>query len=318
MDAEADVLAELFSKDGKAASPATAAAAASVAVPSGPRTSRAARPWIAFISTAAVGALSIFGGLRIAGALAERFWPAGVTAVAMVDALYTAAIFAPMLALSVVGARVMKSPGVGLGILPAKRMALGLGLGAAGLLLAATYAWVAEVATLKSAAPLSLWFLGGTLLTLLQSGAEEMLMRGWLQPVLAQHWRAWIAVLVSAALFSALHLLGGARTPLTLLNILLAGIFFGVLALRTGSLVAPIAAHFAWNWSEALVLGLDPNPGVGSFGVLFNLDLQGSALWGGSEEGLNSSLAVTFVLLALVILCGMPSRLKRVPLSGSA
>jgi membrane protease YdiL (CAAX protease family) len=174
-------------------------------------------------------------------------------------------------------------------------------------MIAASYSAIAQVASTESALPpVYVWLLAGTVLTIIQCSAEEMLLRGWLQPVLAEHWHSWVAVIAAALVFAALHLLGGARSPLTLVNLLLAGIFFGLLALRTGGIAAPIAAHFAWNWSEALLLGLDVNPGVGSYGALFNLELSGSSWWGGSQEGLNSSIGVTFVLVALVIGCAGP------------
>jgi len=40
---------------------------------------------------------------------------------------------------------------------------------------------------------------------------------------------------------------------------------------------------------------------VGSFGAIFDFDLVGSALWGGSDEGLNASLSISFVLVALIL-----------------
>jgi membrane protease YdiL (CAAX protease family) len=95
--------------------------------------------------------------------------------------------------------------------------------------------------------------------------------------------------------------MGGARSPTTLINLFLGGVLFGILAARGGGLAGAIAAHFSWNWSEQILLGLDPNPGVGSFGAWLDLDLAGPALWGGSEEGLNASLAMTMTLLALLV-----------------
>ena len=61
-------------------------------------------------------------------------------------------------------------------------------------------------------------------------------------------------------------MVGGWGHPVSLLNILLAGIWFGLLALRTGGLLAPILAHFGYNWAEEMIFGASPNPGVGAFG----------------------------------------------------
>ncbi|KTT68023.1 hypothetical protein [Sphingomonas sanguinis] len=48
-------------------------------------------------------------------------------------------------------------------------------------------------------------------------------------------------------------------------------------------------------------MGLDPNPGVGAFGAVLDLDLRGASLWGGSDQGLNGSWAMSLSLLALVV-----------------
>jgi uncharacterized protein len=146
-----------------------------------------------------------------------------------------------------------------------------------------------------------LMLLGGSALLLFQTASEEFFFRGWLQPVLAKHFGPIAGIGAAAIAFSLLHVYGGTRDPMSIFNLALGGVFFGLLAWRTGGLAAPIAAHFAWNWSEQILFGLDPNPGVATFGALTDHDIIGTALWGGSEEGLNSSLAITFVLIALIV-----------------
>jgi membrane protease YdiL (CAAX protease family) len=98
-----------------------------------------------------------------------------------------------------------------------------------------------------------------------------------------------------------LHLAGGAREPLSLLNLFLGGVLFGLLALRSGGLWAPFIAHFAWNWTEACGLGLEANPGIGPNASLFHIALHGDALWSGGDDRLNGSVAMTLVLAALVL-----------------
>ena len=50
-----------------------------------------------------------------------------------------------------------------------------------------------------------------------------------------------------------------------------------------------------------VVSGLIPNPGVGELGALSNHQMIGGATWGGTEEGLNASIAMTVVLVALIV-----------------
>ena len=74
-----------------------------------------------------------------------------------------------------------------------------------------------------------------------------------------------------------------------------------MLAARAGGVAGAGGAHWAWNAAEQLLFGLDPNPGVGGFGALLDLDLVGAARWGGSAEGLNARWAMTVALLALLV-----------------
>ena len=141
-------------------------------------------------------------------------------------------------------------------------------------------------------------------LMLFQVGAEELLFRGWLQPVLCSHWGPWVGGAVTAAVFSLMHLIKLPFSILGLVNILLAGLVFGALALRTGGLLAPFFAHFAWNYTEANIMGLSPNPGRDGFGSWFDFDLTGPAWLGGAVDGLNESLPALAALglwLAAVI-----------------
>jgi membrane protease YdiL (CAAX protease family) len=141
-----------------------------------------------------------------------------------------------------------------------------------------------------------------------QAGAEEVLFRGWMQPVLCARLGPWPGLLVTALAFGVLHLVGSAHAPLAILNMVLGGLMFGLLALRSGGLWAAFCAHAAWNWTESCALGLDPNPGVGAFGALTDLELAGSPLWSGGADALNGSLALTVALvLAVGLLAGLPA-----------
>ncbi len=157
----------------------------------------------------------------------------------------------------------------------------------------------------------------GTMLTLLGVLGEELLIRGLLQPVLVRTWGALAGIVVAALAFMVIHMVGGWGHPVSLLNISLAGIWFGLLAYRTGGLLAPILAHFGYNWAEEMVFGASPNPGIGAFGSIVDVDLVGPTIWGGSVEGLNASLAVSIVLIALIIPLALAS-IGRTPSRGKA
>lgn len=225
----------------------------------------------------------------------------GATSGVRGESVFTLAIFAPMLALGILGRRLGRVAGPVFGERPGRATLPGLALGAGGLALAVGYTWLACTLTAGAGSTLPSALLLGIAAATLQVAAEEMLFRGWLQPQIAPVVGTPTAVLLVASIFAALHLLAGAAGLLALTNLMLGGILFGLIAVRGGGIAGAIAAHWGWNVGEQLVLGLDPNPGVGAYGTIVDLDLVGATWWGGSDQGLNASLAMTIALAAIVI-----------------
>ncbi len=259
------------------------------------------RPALTLVAALAAAAVLVPAGQWLFGLMvaAPDF---AATSAATQETVFTLMIFGALLAVAATGLTIEHGWGHLGGISPARNAGVGLGIGLGGLLICIVIAGLAlgvhpRAGNSFAAGPI----IGGTLLVLFQAGVEEVYFRGWLQPVLSRAWGNIAGLLVTAAAFAMLHLLGGDRSLTTLANLILGGLLFGLLAQRSGGIVMSVAAHFAWNWAEGIGLGLAPNPGVGSFGALFDLDMTGSGLWGGSSEGLNASLAMTFVLAALIL-----------------
>ena len=217
------------------------------------------------------------------------------------NAVFYGAIFGPMAIMALAGGWLTGSlPSAG--SRPLRWAMISFAGGAAGLIVAALYTWLAGSAVSGEGVLLQPGaFVAGILIITGQVAAEELFFRGWMQPLVARYTGPLVALAIVAMVFAGFHIIGGARAPLSCLNLVLGGIWFGLLGWRSGGLTAPVAAHFGWNVTEQLVLGLDPNPGIGDFGSLLNWDLTGLAYWGGTEEGLNASMAMTFVLAALIV-----------------
>ncbi|TCP67910.1 hypothetical protein C8J43_103554 [Sphingomonas sp. PP-CE-1G-424] len=254
------------------------------------------------VATAAIVGLA-------AAALVVGFGPQLIAASGVIGAdgvygetVFTLAIFVPLLVMAIVGGRLTGIATLNLGARPGARLAQGAAIGFGGLLLAIGYAAIAGTLVRGAGTTLSVVSLGlGALVVLVQVTAEEVYFRGWLQPLVATAWGMRIAVPVVAIGFALLHVAGGLRGPIELLNLLLGGLLFGLLTARGGGLAGAIGAHLAWNGAEQLGFGLDPNPGIGGYGALVDYDLVGKALWGGSDAGLNASVAMTISLLALLV-----------------
>ena len=126
-------------------------------------------------------------------------------------------------------------------------------LGAAVVLLAvASMArWVADEGTMPEyVAALATTFL----FFAVAAAAEEAMFRGYAFQALVQGIGVWPAVLISSALFAALHGGNPNVTPVALANIFLAGVMLAVAYLRTRSLWFATAVHLGWNWTMASLL----------------------------------------------------------------
>ncbi|MDQ0250288.1 membrane protease YdiL (CAAX protease family) [Sphingomonas kyeonggiensis] len=221
---------------------------------------------------------------------------------------FVLALYGAMVVVALAAGAVLRHRVAALGISPGWRFAAGLGLGLLGICLATTFATIAGGLRFGPGGGGAAVLFFGPVLVFFQAAAEELYFRGWIQPVLARAWGVLPAIGVTALGFAALHMLGAAAAPLSFLNLLLGGLFFGTLAAQGGGLAGAIGAHFAWNGTEQLVFGLDPNPGIGSFGSLLDLDLAGPAAWGGSGEGLNASWAMAMALVVVLVPLAMLAR----------
>ena len=220
------------------------------------------------------------------------------------NVLFYTILFVPLILLSVLLGLLGRHRVLRAGENPLRWLMVGLVIGAGGLAMCVAYAWLnGSLLRVPIERSVENHLVLSAAIVLLGVAAEELLFRGWLlgalQDMLGSSW----AVLLSAIAFSGFHWWAGGATAdvVSLANLMLGGLWFGLLAVRSGGILAPMAAHFAWNASESIGFGLDPNPGVDDLGALANYDLGGLPIWGGSPEGLNASIAMTLVLAALVI-----------------
>ncbi|WP_054108154.1 CPBP family intramembrane glutamic endopeptidase [Novosphingobium sp. AAP83] len=215
---------------------------------------------------------------------------------------FTLLVYVPLLPIAVIAGMLARHKVLRGGQARPSWTAIGIAIGAGGLTATLALSWLnGGLVAGAGITGFTVLVLVAIAVTIVQSAMEEVLFRGWLQPALSAQTGPVAGVAVATVLFTAFHLIGGPRQLLSLLVIALAGLLFGLLALRSGGLWAPVAAHAAWNGTENSVFGLLPNPGNPSLGSLVDFDMIGSPLWGGSEEGLNASVGTAMVLLALIV-----------------
>jgi membrane protease YdiL (CAAX protease family) len=172
----------------------------------------------------------------------------------------------------------------------------GLTIGAASLLLIATH-----MLRIDPTAPGNWWGQAGQSTVLLLPAAffEELFIRGYVFAILrrAAGWK--MALIVTSIVFGLLHLSNPGADSESILAVIVAGFFLGVVFLATRSLYAAGAAHFAWNWvmSGALHIAVsgipsnDPDYRVVDSGP----DWLTGGPWG--PEGGLAAVAAMFVVL---------------------
>lgn len=143
--------------------------------------------------------------------------------------------------------------------------------------------------------------LAGVLIVLagwiVQGGAEEVLARGWVLPVLGARYRPWVGLLVSSLIFAALHALNENLSVLAMVNLALFGLFAALYAMREGSLWGISALHSAWNWTQGNIFGFEVSGTTAGGGTLLNLGSTGPVWLTGGLFGPEGGVAVTAVLL---------------------
>ncbi len=146
-----------------------------------------------------------------------------------------------------------------------------------------------------AALPIALAFLP---VWLIESGAEEAVMRGYLLQRHALKLPAWPAILVVSVGFALAHL---DPEPVVLVNTALFSMGLCFVALAQGSLWSCIGIHAGWNMTQGQIFGL-PVSGTALTNSLFSFaPTQGSRpLLTGGNYGVEGSIPVT---VALALAC---------------
>ena len=143
----------------------------------------------------------------------------------------------------------------------------------------------------------------------IQSGSEELLLRVYLYQKLRRRYRhPAVAIIGSAALFSALHALNPGYNMGGAAQIFIVAVLFSLIIYYYGSFWAIAMAHTGWNYTQSILFGL-PNSGIVSAYSLFKLDAASAAdgLFynvGFGVEGTPGSSAVIAVVAVIVFILG--------------
>lgn len=157
-------------------------------------------------------------------------------------------------------------------------------------------------------------FQGDTLLMswivmLLVGILEETMSRGFvLGRLLNAGINRFVALFLSAALFSLMHFFNPNFSFIAFLNILLAGLLLGATYIYTRNLWFPIVLHIFWNWLQGPIFGFAVSGG--QYGTsLLTINLPEKNIINGGDFGFEGSIVCTaLMIIATVIILKLASR----------
>lgn len=155
------------------------------------------------------------------------------------------------------------------------------------------------------------FLLTGLLLFIFQSTYEEFLLRSYLMTKLAKKGGNLVALIVSSAAFSLLHIGNNGIDILPVVNIFIAGMVFGLLYMMYGSLWVNGMAHALWNFTLSMVYGSYVS-GINIENTLMKaVPVNGQELISGGRFGFEGSIVTTIVgVILIVFMCWRLSKRK--------
>ena len=138
-----------------------------------------------------------------------------------------------------------------------------------------------------------------------QSASEELWCRTFMYERISVHYPLWVAIVVNAVVFGALHSFNDGITWLAMADLIICGLAYSLLRWYSGSIWTCFGIHTMWNFTQNFIFGL-PNSGLVSEASIFHLDaVNAVSNWIYSYEfGVEGAVPAVFIdlLLAAVIL----------------
>ena len=168
-----------------------------------------------------------------------------------------------------------------------------LGLASIGMLLSGHLEWT-DIVWDPNALFISLGYM------VLIAFSEELVFRGYILGNLLETFsNKWIALGISAVLFTGYHFASPGTHALAFFNLFLAGILLGLNYIYTKNLWFSFMLHLSWNFFEGPLLGFKVS-GI-SFPSLLQAETKGDLMITGGDFGLEGSMLVMLLLLTTIL-----------------
>ena len=142
---------------------------------------------------------------------------------------------------------------------------------------------------------------------------EETLVRGIIFRITEEKLGSYLALIISALLFGALHLANPNSSLTAAIGLAIqAGLLLGAAYIYARNLWFPIAVHFAWNFTQSAIFGANVS-GNAISKTLITSQIQGAEWFTGGQFGPEGSIQATlFCSIATIILLTLSYRKGRI------
>ena len=159
--------------------------------------------------------------------------------------------------------------------------------------------------------PFAIAILGPVTVFLVVGITEELLARGYQLRNLSEGFNGapfaprtaiLVSWVISSSLFGLLHIFNPNATWLSILYLMLAGLFLGLGAVLTGRLGLPIGVHITWNLFQGSVYGFPVSGNLFPSARVLVIEQGGPPVWTGSAFGPEAGL-IGIAAILLGCLC---------------
>lgn len=132
---------------------------------------------------------------------------------------------------------------------------------------------------------------------LIQGASEEVMMRGYMMPAIGKKYNVLIAIIITSCYFAFLHLANNGIDRLSIINLILFGVFAAVYTIYTEDIWGICAIHSAWNMAQGNLYGFLVSGNPIMVGSIFNTFSNNKNIINGAAFGPEGGLVVTIVLI---------------------
>lgn len=179
---------------------------------------------------------------------------------------------------------------------------LGLAIGFAIMSGAVGIAYLCGALRFDGMQDVSLWILGVYFIGfMIQGFSEELMMRGFFMNAYAANKGMMKAIIFNSVIFAVLHLGNDGISFLAIVNLILAGIVFSLMAVYFDNIIVCSAAHSMWNFAQGNLFGILVS-GLYLPSSAFRFENHASmGILNGGSFGLEGGIAVTLVEIVCIL-----------------